>query len=91
MGQRRIAELGTKAAADETDQNQTKAPSKRIDFSDLAQRFADSRYSLKRWTTAEMRLKLLRRLRAMGLGVAQVENQVRREVNTNALSEKFKY
>ena len=42
MGQRRIAELGTKAAADETDQNQTKAPSKRIDFSDLAQRFADS-------------------------------------------------
>ena len=38
-----------------------------------------------------MRLELLRCLRAMGLGVAQVENQARREANVNTLSEKFKY
>ena len=34
--------LGSIAAADKTKLNQTKAPSRKIDFSDLAQSFADS-------------------------------------------------
>ena len=34
--------LGSTAAADETNLNHTKAPSKKIDFSDLAQSFAES-------------------------------------------------